>query len=206
MQSKEMSQALPAATATAPALVVYNPIQGGKTEVPQLPQVWVTIHQSATSASLMAGAVTYAVTKMAGTVTTYTVSKGVELSGTVLAEGAKLIAGQTAKTTVQQKADAAAETIAAAGQTATNTLSMVTAAGAAAVAGATMMVGNVVGNLLYSTYKFLKPESAVDQQAVPVSVNDKDEYEFIICDVKTSAVAATPAAEGATDPPEKSSR
>lgn len=212
MQSKEMSQA------TAPALVVYNPIQGGKTEVPQLPQVWVTIHQSATSASLMAGAVTYAVTKMAGTVTTYTVSKGVELSGTVLAEGAKLIAGQTAKANVQNRADAVAEKINTAGQTATNTLSMVTAAGAAAVAGATMMVGNVVGNLLYSTYKFLKPESAVDQQAVPVSVNDKDEYEFIICDVKTSAVAATavatPAAvapvvatgEGATDAPEKSSQ
>lgn len=173
---------------SAPALVLYNPIQGDKTEVPQLPQVWVTIHQSATSASLMAGAVTYAVTKMAGTVTTYTVSKGVELSGTVLAEGAKLIAGQTAKTNVQHKADAAAETITAVGQAATNTLSMVTAAGAAAVAGATMMVGNVVGNLLYSTYKYLKPEPAVvDQQAVPVAVNDKDEYEFIICDVKTNA-------------------
>jgi hypothetical protein len=175
-------------TSSAPALVVYNPIQGGKTEVPQLPQVWVTIHQSATSASLMAGAVTYAVTKMAGTVTTYTVSKSVELSGTVLAEGAKLIAGQTAKTRVQYNTEVAAEKITVAGQAATNTLSMVTAAGAAAVAGATMMVGNVVGNLLYSTYKYLKPEQPSDyQQAVPVSVNNTDEYEFIICDVKTNS-------------------
>jgi len=172
---------------SAPALVLYNPIQGDKTEVPQLPQVWITIHQSATSASMMAGAVTYAVTKMAGTVTTYTVSKSVELSGTVLAEGAKLLAGQTAKNNVQYKAEAAAEKITAVGQAATNTLSMVTAAGAAAVAGATMMVGNVVGNLLYSTYKYLKPDDAVDQQAVPVAVNDKDEYEFIICDVKNPA-------------------
>ena len=197
VQGKDMSDHQTSPASGPPALVLYNPIQGGKTEVPQLPQVWVTIHQSATSASLMAGAVTYAVTKMAGTVTTYTVSKGVEFSGTVLAEGANLIAGQTAKATVRQKAGVAAETITVAGQSATNTLSMVTAAGAAAVAGATMMIGNVVGNLLYNTYKFLKPESVpVDQQAVPVVTHDKDEYEFIICDVKPREVAATSLNDG----------
>ena len=186
-------------------LVLYDPIRGGKAEVPQLPQMWIAIHKSATSASLTAGALTYAVTKMAGSVTTYTVSKGVELSGTVLAEGANLIAGGHVRQNLRSKSEAAASHISAVGHSATDTISMVAAAGAAAAAGATMMVGNVVGNLLYSTYKFLKPDPP--QEAVPVSASSTDEYEFVVCDVKTgtAANAATAAVANVADsrPPNK---
>ncbi len=176
--------------AIQPPLVLYNPIKGGETEVPQLPTAWVTIHASATSASLFAGAVTYAMTNMAGSLTTAALSKGLSLSGIVLAEGARQLAGPTAGNNVKQKLDYAAARTASAGVSVTSSASLLSAATAAAIAGGTVMIGNVLGSVLYSAYKnvregFYASGTCDEGEVIQTAHKDDDDgYEFIICDVR----------------------
>jgi hypothetical protein len=187
-----------------PPLVLYNPLKGGATEVPQLPTAWVTIHASATSASLFAGAVTYAMTNMAGSLTTAALSKGLSLSGTLLAEGARLIGGPTAANNVKHKLESAASKTATAGVSVTNSASLMSAATAAAVAGGTVMIGNVVGSVLYSAYKNVREgfyaRTGEDEIIQTTHKDEDDGYEFIICDVRPLDVATTE-----TEPPPTSS-
>jgi hypothetical protein len=189
-------------------LVLYNPIKGSTADVPQLPTAWITMHQSATSASLFAGAITYAFTRMAGTVTTSAVSKTVALSGAVLSEGARLVGGQTAAHNVKEMIDRAAVTVADAGSSATRGVSLMAAAAAAVTAGGTVMIGNVVGSVIYGAYKHMRgppnPEISHAEEIVQSSLNNGD-YEFIICDIRpidsepaAAATAATATAATAT--------
>lgn len=160
------------------SLVLYNPLGGNQADVPQLPATWVTIHQSATATSMTAGAITYATTHLVGSAATYTLSGGVRITGTLVAEGARLIVGDPTGDFLRSRTTGVSNVINEAGETVTQVASMVTSATAAAVVGATAFVGGVFYNL-YRTYRPVKPPE-VQQEVQEVA----DDYEFVICDIR----------------------
>ena len=166
------------------SLVLYNPI-GGQTDVPQLPATWVTIHQSATATSMTAGALTYATTHLVGSAATYTLSGGVRITGTLVAEGTRLLVGDPAGDFLRSRTTGVSNIINEAGETVTHVASIVTSATAAAVVGATAFMGGVFYNL-YRTYRPIKPPE-VQQEVQEVA----DDYEFVICDIRPLSSATT---------------
>jgi len=157
------------------AIVMYNPLQ--HVEIPSLPPAWITIHQSAVAASLAAGATTFAISKLSGQLVTYTITSGVYITGTVLSEGARFVAGDGAANQIQSKTSTATSLLQTVGDTCTNITSMVASATTAAVVGAGAMIGSMCYNL-YQSYK-THDISLSTQTAL-----DSFDYEFVVCDVK----------------------
>jgi hypothetical protein len=164
------------------AIVMYNPLQ--QVEIPSLPPAWITIHQSAVAASLAAGATTFAISKLSGQLVTYTITSGVYITGTVLSEGARFVAGDGAANQIQSKTSTATSLLQTVGDTCTNITSMVASATTAAVVGAGAMIGSMCYNL-YQTYKpVVYQHQEGDQTGTQEQATDSFDYEFVVCDVR----------------------
>lgn len=154
------------------SLVLYNPIQGTQAHVPQLPDYWVKIHESATTASVVSGAFTYALTHMIGTTTTRIASGSLSVAGLLVAHGAQWIAGDTTAESIQKRSQTAAHAVESLGETITNLTSAVTSTAAAATVGSTFLVGKMI-HQLYQGFR---------QKEEPITAQPIQDADFVIYD------------------------
>jgi hypothetical protein len=157
------------------AVVLYNPFQ--HVEIPPLPNVWITVHQSAVSASLVAGATTYAISKMSGQLVTYSVATGVRYSGSLLSGAVRLVQGDMVANQVQRHTSTLANLVQSVGDSCTNVTSLVASSTVAAVVGATTMVGSMCQTIYQSI-------RSAPQENPQQSVEDSHDYEFVLCEVR----------------------
>lgn len=164
------------------AVVIYNPLQ--QVEIPTLPPAWITVHQSAVAASLAAGATTFAISKLAGQLMTYTVTSGIHITGSVLSEGTRFVIGDGPANHIQAKTSSATSLFQTVGDTCTDVTSMVASVTTAAVVGAGAMIGSMCYNL-YLSYRTREISYSTQRAtAATAATMDSFDYEFVICDMR----------------------
>ena len=113
------------------------------------PKTWLHLHSVATGASLAAGALTYTLSHIAGTTATNTLANTVGFTGSLVAHGTRLVAGDVAGFAVQAGTNTATYVIRQGGQVATQMGSLVASSIAAVAVGS----GFLLGNTLYQVCK-----------------------------------------------------
>jgi hypothetical protein len=137
------------------------------------PDHWLRVHTAATSASLAAGAITYAITNISGKAATSAVSNTVRMGGSLASYAGWYLGGNLVGLGLQAGTSMAATTIDTTGEYVTMLGSMALSTVAAIGVGSTVMIGNAV----YTAYL-----NSRISQPIPDSVNvtEKEEEEFIV--------------------------
>jgi hypothetical protein len=125
------------------------------------PTPWLHLHSIATGASLAAGALTYTLTHIAGTTTTNTLANTVNITGSLVAHGTRMVAGDIAGIAVQSGTNTATYLIRQGGQAATQMGSLVASSVAAVAVGSAFLLGNTV----YQVCKKVVPGTRVSVEA-----------------------------------------
>ena len=108
------------------------------------PSTWLHLHSVATGASLAAGALTYTLTHIAGTTTTNALANTVSITGSLVAHGTRMMAGDLAGIAVQTGTNTAAYVIRQGGQAVTQMGSLVASSVAAVAVGSAFLLGNTI--------------------------------------------------------------
>jgi hypothetical protein len=108
------------------------------------PNTWLRLHSVATGASLAAGALTYTLSHIAGTTATNTLANTVSITGSIVAQGTRMVAGDLAGVAVQTGTNTASFVIRQGGQAATQMGALVASSIAAVTVGSTFLLGNTV--------------------------------------------------------------
>jgi len=167
------------------SLVLYNPLLGTRANLPELPDYWIQVHQSATAASVVSGAFTYAFSHMLGTTATRVASGTLSIAGFVMASGVRYVAGDEVAEKVYRGAKTAANLVTTTGETATNLVSAVSSTATAATVGSTVLVGKMIQQL----YMGFKQRETTEN--VPEESSTEKEADFIIYDVTPSSTTAS---------------
>lgn len=189
------------------SLILYNPFQGTKATIPELPEYWIQVHESATKASIVSGAFTYAVSHMLGTTATRMASGTLSIAGIIVATGVRYVAGDEAGEKVYRGAKTAANLITTTGESATHIVSAVSSTATAATVGSTVLIGKMLQQL----YMGFKQREIADN--APQESSTEKEPDFIIYDVTVpsttsssfdSSLYPTPSEQIETVPPSQS--
>ncbi len=138
----------------------------------ETPDHWLHVHKVATTASLAAGAITYAITNVSGKAATSAVSNTVRISGSVVSYAGWYLGGDFVGLGLQTGTSLAAASIDTAGQYATMIGSMALSTAVAIGVGTTVMLGNTV----YTMYQ----NSRISQPLQETAVIEKEEEEFVV--------------------------
>jgi hypothetical protein len=163
------------------SLVVYNQLHAKPTE---LPDYWVTIHESAAAASLFAGATTYSLAHFAGRAMTFATTSSISIAGLILAEGTRLAAGDTACSKIMTNTRVAADVVGKAGESLTQTSAILTSSLVAATVGSSFLVGKMVQNIVRTVR-----QKACNDAPVILLDDDKEDHEFAVYDMEEQTVS-----------------
>ncbi len=147
------------------------------------PQTWIQIHESATAASMAAGAFSYALTKYAGETTTAAASQGISILGLVLAFGAEQMGDAQMSKQVVRSSAAAATVVEHWGKRATAVGSAMMCATTAAVVGSSCMIGKMA----YELWKQYSDRGDEHVQNTVMEYKDPKGYDgtdFVIYEIK----------------------
>jgi hypothetical protein len=180
------------------SLVLYNPLQGTRAQIPELPNYWIQVHESASAASVVSGAFTYAFSHMLGTAATRVASGTISIAGMVMASGVRYVAGDLAAEKVYRGAKTAANLVDTTGNTATHLVSAVSSTATAATVGSTFLVGK----MLHQLYMGFRQKE--DGTNVPTEIlSETKEPDFIIYDVTNASSSDVSLYPGLSEQTEK---
>ena len=173
------------------SLVLYNPLQGTRAHIPELPEYWVHVHQSASAASVATGAFTYAFSHMLGSAATRITSGTISIAGFLMANGVRYVAGDEAADKVYRGSQTVANLVTTTGETATQVVSAVSSTATAATVGSTFLVGK----MLHEIYMGIRQKE--DQIVEHTEHKDGD---FIIYDITNTT---SPDSSSSSEPSEQ---
>ncbi len=131
-------------------LILRPPAEEARSfELPQAPDRWLNVHKVATSASLAAGALAFAVTQVSGKAVTGAAVGGIHIGGSLLAHGGRLVAGDVVGIGIQAGARTTAYVVEQAGESMTLVGSLIASTVAATLVGSSVLIGNT----LYDIYR-----------------------------------------------------
>ncbi len=112
--------------------------------IPDAPEHWLTLHQTATGASLAAGAVAYAVTALSGKTVSSLFSNTIRLGGTACSYAGRLFAGDAVGLSIFAGSQTAAYAVDEIGAVTTQASSAIASSLAAAIVGSSVLLCSTV--------------------------------------------------------------
>ena len=131
-------------------------------ELQPAPETWIQLHSVATGASLAAGALTYTITHLTGNAATSALANTISISGSILAHGTRLVAGDLAGIAVQGGTNTTAYLIRQSGEAATQMGALLASSVAAVAVGSSFLLGNTV----YQIYKNSRISSQIPEPSM----------------------------------------